>query len=105
MQEFDLTKKKLAERTQKLAKFAEVIKTFDEQIQAFEAFEKKANTEIDSLQNQVKYFKDLYEKEKFDKEDAIRKLRPSQRPIHESLKRQMEGRLSRGGAESSYDTN
>ena len=44
---------------------------------------------MNMLQSQVSLFKELFQKEKMEKEECIARMRPSQRPLHDSVKKLM----------------
>ena len=82
------TDKDLTVKTKKLEKYQDIIKSFNGQIEMFEEFQKNSVREIEKLQDQASLFQDLYKKEKLEKEELIKKLRPSMRPLPENLKQE-----------------
>ena len=76
---YDEAVKDLNEKTKKLQKYQDIVKTFNSQIQMFEDFQKSAIKDINMLRSQVNLFQDLFQKEKLEKESLQKKCRPSQR--------------------------
>ena len=76
---YDESVKELNEKTKKLLKYQDIVKTFNTQIKMFEDFQTSAIKDIDRLKNQVNLFQDLYQKEKLEKESLLKRCRPTER--------------------------
>ena len=79
------TDKELQEKTKKLEKYQDVLKTFNGQIDMFERFQQRSVKDIERLQKESSKYRELYKKEKKENENLVAKLRPSQRPLPENL--------------------
>ena len=66
-------------KSQKLNKYHDIVKTFNAQVKMFEDFQVTAMKEIDQLKSKLGYFKDMYQKEKLEKESLLKRCRPTDR--------------------------
>jgi chromosome segregation ATPase len=73
-QNLSAVKTELRAKTEKVETYQEIMKSFNGQINEFEEFQQNSQRDMNTLSEQYKLYKELYEKESMQKQLLIKKL-------------------------------
>ena len=91
-----MLKAQLVDRSAKLRRYTEVVKTFDSQIRMFDEFQKSSLEEMEKLKSQVRLFQDLFQKEKTDNCEMARQLQVFQSQTYQQRSHDLSRDMDRG---------